>query len=649
MWNSFQNKAIRLSSYYQRAVIILILHLVFSLVACGKEETVEKSQSTNEQSAPSRKELIKYFNDTVLYKHRSSEFNIAVKEIYASLDPHGNLGHEALQVTHALYSGLLTLDPLTGKRRPALAEYWEKEILDDNVIYTFTLRDSYWSDGSRVNSTQVAQSLLRAMSPQQNSVFSAILAHSILGGETLFFLSPHSSADALLQASEQVAIDILDEKTISIHARTMEIPILELLAYPQAAVIPIEDFRNEFHSHDFSLASETWNGAGAYIPVQIKENVLELVQNKAFWTRPLVKKLKVHMGLDAETQSRMYSEGVLDWIAQYPHFFSGAEQAESAGTNSPTTTERDQHRIFSSLIMLDIPTGSKLLEPFQREDLRISPQMSLASSLEQINRMFKSRGVADMVFFLRDSYSENLNLQPTDQFFFPYQVLMRKLQNAGHVFYLQSSTRKQIEAVVSDDAPITKAPVTIQDLQEKYRYLQLLRRYMQRTTRQGEDNVIRLGHDKRLSALARFFSEQYFEKNGIAVEVIELNALHSGDAVSDYDIALRLYEPGFNEHYALFLTLWFANRNAPVSQQNVDYFLDFAEMSRLFLKLKNDIAKIKASGNSDYYQFLYDWNYKIQEEKRYIPVWYYARGNRINSKKFKWWSVQEMSWHPLYP
>ncbi len=64
------------------------------------------------------------------------------------------LSQESPNIFGYTYEGLITENPITGKKEPALAEYWE--ISEDNKTITFTLRKNLkWSDGQPLTAKDV--------------------------------------------------------------------------------------------------------------------------------------------------------------------------------------------------------------------------------------------------------------------------------------------------------------------------------------------------------------------------------------------------------------------------------------------------------------------------------------------------------------
>ena len=80
------------------------------------------------------------------------------------LDPHKVSTTQSSQVTNLIFDTLLTLDA-SGVAHPGLAEAWE--ISDDNLTYTFTIRDGITChDGSAFGAEDVVMTFDRALDPE---------------------------------------------------------------------------------------------------------------------------------------------------------------------------------------------------------------------------------------------------------------------------------------------------------------------------------------------------------------------------------------------------------------------------------------------------------------------------------------------------
>jgi oligopeptide transport system substrate-binding protein len=96
-----------------------------------------------------------------------------------SLDPALISGVPEMRVAYALFEGLTVPDAETGMPVPGLAASWK--ISRDLKTYTFSLRDTTWSDGTALTAQDVADAWLRVLDPQTGSPYAYLLGDHIAG------------------------------------------------------------------------------------------------------------------------------------------------------------------------------------------------------------------------------------------------------------------------------------------------------------------------------------------------------------------------------------------------------------------------------------------------------------------------------------
>lgn len=152
--------------------------------------------------------------DQVLYRSLSAD--------PTDLDPHLITTLFALNVTSALFEGLVAEDPVDLHPVPGVAESWE--ISADALTYTFKLRaNARWSNGEAVTAQDFVASAKRALTPA-------------LGASNLDFLNPVRNARAyhtgLLKDFTQVGIAAPDARTLRIQLDHPAPYFLSLLTHP---------------------------------------------------------------------------------------------------------------------------------------------------------------------------------------------------------------------------------------------------------------------------------------------------------------------------------------------------------------------------------------------------------------------------------
>ena len=626
-------------------------------MSCTKSQSsdIQKNQQIiNKNNIKTVKESVQRFDDSILYSYsQSKELSIATQKRYATLDPHNIQSHDVLQVIHALYTGLTTLNPITGKHRPALAEYWESSLQDKGYTYTFNLRNVKWTDGTALTAQQVQQSLLRAISPQRNTEFSFVFAHSIKGAKYLFELKDTIDDATLLSYSQKVAIQVIDPLTISITTQTMNVPLLQLLAHPQAAILPIEDFRDGYTMYDFSISPENWVGLGAYVPVQVEEDTLILQENKQFWVSPWSKRLVVTMGLSQDIQIEKINNKQLDWVKNFPYV---------SATNLIQSDNKNIHnQLFSSLVFFDIPETSIIHTKFVRKNLGLSPNTKLNLDINNLNTIYSERSIAEMLSILRNIvtlYNNNLSaieitspVQVANSLFKPYYISTVSINTLSFISQLPNTLQNYVSQTLPYNTDIDSETIDLLQFQKNRSYIHLLRRYLeQNKNNDTSDTTINIAYDYDiLRGITEYLAQEYFETNGISTNIKQIKTLNNSGTEEVYDIAIRLFSPTVDEHYAMLLAFdyYFSNKNT--NNNNLSKRVNFSDFSKTFFLLQDNISDMTKGIDSLFYTRLKERLNELQIKKRIVPIFFYAQQHYINVKKFSWWTIPTQLWHPLYP
>ncbi len=614
-------------------------------VSCTESQN---AQQVNDESTTTVREKVQHFDDSLLYTYpQSKELRIATEQRYETLDPHSTKSHDVLQVIHALYTGLTTLDPITSTVRPALAKHWQSSLQEEGYTYIFSIRDATWTDGTKVTAQQVQQSLLRAMSPQRNTEFSFVLAHSIKGAQNFFTLQENASDGAIVRYSQEVAIQVIDPVTISISTQTIDIPLLQLLAHPQAAILPIEDFRDEYNGHDFSVDPDTWVGLGAYVPVQMAEDTLTLQENTQFWVQPWSKSVVVTMGLSKDMQMERFTNKEknmhIDWVKNFPRI-------------PITSVNQDDKNIhnqrFSHLMFLDIPNTSLLRTKFSRQDLGVASNIRLNFTLNTLNDTYADRAVAEILYVLRnaiavyDAFATTEIAMPVyvaSSIFKPYYISTSSFSTLSFITQLPNTLQEYVSQTVSYDTIIESEDIDLLQFQKNRSYIQLLRRYVERNDEKIEFEAVTIAYDSIvLRDVAEYVAREYFEANAVPVELKQIGALgKNDDSEESYDVALRLFSPVVDDHYAMLLALEYH-----MFKNNTKALFS---LSNTFFSVQDTIDQLINGQYSAFYTQIKNYLYVLQEQKRVVPVFFYTQQHYIDTKKFRWWTVPARLWHPLYP
>lgn len=222
----------------------------------------------------------------------------AISDDPQQMDPTLNSYSRSSQVLQNLFKGLYKLDADGQTYVPAIAE--GVEISDDQLTYTFTLRDGLkWSDGSDLTAYDFEYSWLRVLDPNVLSKATSDL-WIIKNGEK--FYNGECSAD-------EVGIKALDEKTFQVTLENITPWFLMLTS--TTSFLPI--------SKAVSEANENWAwDASTYVcngPYMLKEysslDKIVMVKNPYYYNADEVKLDGVQYSIipEAATELLAYKNG----------------------------------------------------------------------------------------------------------------------------------------------------------------------------------------------------------------------------------------------------------------------------------------------------------------------------------------------------
>ena len=122
-----------------------------------------------------------------------------------SLDPHKATAVADGKIIATLLEGLVRPDAKDETRiHPGMAERWERS--DDARVWTFHLREAYWSDGKPVTAHDFVYAYRRLLHPE-------------FGGKYAEMLYPLRNAEAYNRgkcAWDEVGVEALDDRTLQV-------------------------------------------------------------------------------------------------------------------------------------------------------------------------------------------------------------------------------------------------------------------------------------------------------------------------------------------------------------------------------------------------------------------------------------------------
>ncbi|MFL1732587.1 peptide ABC transporter substrate-binding protein [Moraxella oculi] len=195
------------------ATSALAISMAIALAGCGNNSTQDAQSSNQTKKSASSKQ-----DKTTLTINNGAEIS--------SLDPHKTGGVPESSVARQQFVGLTTTDA-DGKLIAGMAESWES---DDDITWTFKLRDAKWSNGDPVTAHDFVFSFQRMVDPKTAANFANFIADAKV-----------LNANAIIEGKlppQQVGVMAIDDKTLKI---TLSEPVPyfpQMLAYTAMRPVP---------------------------------------------------------------------------------------------------------------------------------------------------------------------------------------------------------------------------------------------------------------------------------------------------------------------------------------------------------------------------------------------------------------------------
>lgn len=206
-------------------------------------------------------------------------------------------GANDLKIIWNLYEPLVRIN--NGQVVAAGAESWT--VSDDEMSYTFTIRDNSWSDGQKVTANDYALMLRRIANP--NNLFSNASDYYVIKNFKL--VNTSGGSDNLL------GVEVLDEKTLKIdleYADSNFLTSVEL--YPERADIV------EKYGDQYGYSPESMVCCGPFELTEWQHNSrLKMKKNKNYWDNTIaLDTINILIIPDSSTKQMEYKAGNIDYL-----------------------------------------------------------------------------------------------------------------------------------------------------------------------------------------------------------------------------------------------------------------------------------------------------------------------------------------------
>lgn len=230
---------------------MLCATLVVSLTACGG--------STNKGNDATQSPASSGTNGATTV---GTSITVNVGSEPDTMDPTLNSAADVATMLQHLFEGLYSLDK-DGTPVPAQAE--KVEISDDNLTYTFTLRDGLkWSDGTEITADDFVYSWNRAIAKETAADY-AYMFEAVAG-----------------YADGKLDVTATDAKTLVVKLNAVTPYFLELCAFP--AFFPVQKATIEKNAEKWATSTETYVNNGPYtFKTWEHKSKIVLEKNPNYW------------------------------------------------------------------------------------------------------------------------------------------------------------------------------------------------------------------------------------------------------------------------------------------------------------------------------------------------------------------------------
>lgn len=223
-----------------------------------------------------------------------------------TLDVNDARNANEFQIMTHVFEGLVRIMPNeegVDVYEPAGAESWD--ISEDGTVWTFNLREHYWSDGVQVTAQQYVDSVLRLLNPERAFAY-AFFAFDIAGAEA-YYLGEG--------AIEDIGIKAIDDTTLEITLGESAPYFSKKLGF--AVMFPIRTDLIEAGGDTYATdpSKHAYNGPFT-VSAWVQDNSMTLSRNESYWDAENVKLETVNFTVVDEfsTRATLFEAGQLDVI-----------------------------------------------------------------------------------------------------------------------------------------------------------------------------------------------------------------------------------------------------------------------------------------------------------------------------------------------
>lgn len=316
----------------KKRIISLVLAAVMalSLVACGGNDTNGTDRNTNDTTVGTNGDSGETGGEKLAAQQTVTAHWTASN--FYSFDNNKNYASEEFLLQSHVLEGLVRAgmdENGTQTYEPAGAESWT--VSDDGRVWTFKLREYYWSDGVQVTAQHFVDSFCRLGDPRNGFDF-AFFLDDIVGGTELYSMDADSAASDIEAAMEALGVKALDDTTLEVTLNTAASQFLSKLSVSVLFPVRLDIIESADEMYDTDYTTHVWCGPFT-VSDYVKDNSITLVKNEQYWDAENVKLTEIDLiNIDeASTQSTMFKSGELAVLAPSGDYVSAYRDGAESG------------------------------------------------------------------------------------------------------------------------------------------------------------------------------------------------------------------------------------------------------------------------------------------------------------------------------
>lgn len=285
----------------KRIALLLAMVMVFGLLAgCGSKDPGTTAETTGSTAAAENTEETTTAAAETTGTAKYLKVQLGLNDTLSGLKPTVTAGNG--YILQWIFDTLMRYDTETSEYIPALAE--KLDISDDGLVYTVTLRDNYFHDGTPVTADDVV------------FTYTQIICG---GGMRVAKLSAIEGYDAAKDGTTDVVTGIqkIDDKTVSFTLSQRNSLFIEALSNGCFAILPAAYFEG-MNLEQIKENSEFWSqpiGCGAYYVSEVSyPNYIVLTRNESYYDPAGIENILCTYYADLEAAYAAMIAGEIDFL-----------------------------------------------------------------------------------------------------------------------------------------------------------------------------------------------------------------------------------------------------------------------------------------------------------------------------------------------